>query len=37
MNEFKKRSGRNFPTWSEVLEVLRVLGYEKVAAPVAKL
>ena len=31
MNEYKRRSGRMFPTWSEVLEVLRELGYEKVA------
>lgn len=30
MNEYKQRSGRMFPTWSEVLEVLRALGYEKV-------
>ena len=30
MNEYKRRSGRMFPTWSEVLEVLRELGYEKV-------
>ena len=30
MNEYKQRSGRMFPTWSEVLEVLRGLGYEKV-------
>jgi hypothetical protein len=30
MNEYKQRSGRMFPTWSEVLEVLRELGYEKV-------
>ncbi len=29
MNDYKKRSGRMFPTWSEVLEVLRSLGYEK--------
>ena len=29
MNEYKRRSGRMFPTWSEVLEVLRGLGYEK--------
>ena len=29
MQEYKARSGRNFPTWSEVLEVLRDLGYEK--------
>ncbi len=29
MQEYKARSGRMFPTWSEVLEVLRDLGYEK--------
>ena len=29
MQEYKARSGRMFPTWSEVLEVLRTLGYEK--------
>ena len=29
MNEYKRRSGRMFPTWSEVLEVLQGLGYEK--------
>ena len=26
---YKKSSGRMFPTWSEVLEVLRALGYMK--------
>jgi hypothetical protein len=31
MQEYKHRSGRMFPTWSEVLEVLRGLGYEKIA------
>lgn len=29
MQEYKQKSGRMFPTWSEVLEVLRALGYEK--------
>ncbi len=29
MQAYKKRSGRMFPTWSEVLEVLRDLGYQK--------
>jgi hypothetical protein len=29
MHEYKQKSGRMFPTWSEVLEVLRSLGYEK--------
>jgi hypothetical protein len=32
MKEYKQSSGRMFPTWSEVLEVLRDLGYQKVAA-----
>ena len=30
MNEYKHKSGRMFPTWSEVLEVLCHLGYEKI-------
>jgi hypothetical protein len=34
MNEYKQKSGRMFPTWSEVLEVLRALGYEKIIPPV---
>jgi hypothetical protein len=29
MDEYKRRSGRMFPTCSEVLEVVRSLGYEK--------
>ena len=29
MQEYKKSSGRMFPTWSEVLEVLRAIGYMK--------
>jgi hypothetical protein len=29
MQEYKKESGRMFPTWSEVLEVLENLGYGK--------
>ena len=29
MQAYKHRSGRMFPTWSEVLEVLMNLGYEK--------
>jgi hypothetical protein len=31
MHEYKQRSCRMFPTWSEVLEVLQDLGYEKAA------
>ena len=30
MDTYKRRSGRPFPTWSEVLEVVRSLGYRKV-------
>jgi hypothetical protein len=29
MHAYKQRSGRMFPTWSEVLEVLNDLGYRK--------
>jgi hypothetical protein len=31
MQDYKQRSGRMFPTWSEVLEVLQGLGYAKKA------
>ena len=34
MNDYKRRSGRQFPTWSEVLEVLRAMGYRRVEEPV---
>jgi hypothetical protein len=30
---YQKRSGRRYPTWLEVLNVLRCLGYRKVAEP----
>ncbi len=33
MDDYKRRSGRQFPTWSEVLEVIRDVGYRKVAPP----
>ncbi len=29
MQDYKLKSGRMFPTWSEALEVLRDLGYRK--------
>jgi hypothetical protein len=29
MHDYKQSSGRMFPTWSEVLEVIKALGYEK--------
>ena len=31
MDDYKRKSGRMFPTWSEVLEVVRGLGYIKQA------
>lgn len=38
MHDYKQDSGRMFPTWSEVLEVLKSLGYAKPqAAAVATL
>lgn len=33
MDDYKRKSGRTFPTWSEVLEVVTSLGYRKVADP----
>jgi len=33
MDIYKRKSGRQFPTWSEVLEVVQNLGYRKVAEP----
>ncbi len=30
MDKYRRESGRPFPTWSEVLEVLHSLGYAKV-------
>ncbi|MBL8811521.1 MAG: hypothetical protein JNM43_15225 [Planctomycetaceae bacterium] len=33
MDDYKRKSGRPFPTWSEVLEVFMSLGYRKVADP----
>lgn len=29
INAHKQRTGRAFPTWSEVLRIIRALGYEK--------
>ena len=34
MDDYKRRSGRSFPTWSEVLEVVRSLGYVQSAPAV---
>src|SRR5438874_9123124 len=33
MDKYKRDNRRPFPTWSEVLEVLRALGYRKIAEP----
>jgi hypothetical protein len=33
MDQYKRENRRPFPTWSEVLEVLRAMGYRKVAEP----
>ena len=35
MDQYKRDNRRPFPTWSEVLEVLRALGYRKTAEPSA--
>src|ERR1017187_1436659 len=32
-DQYKRDNRRPFPTWSEVLEVMRALGYRKVAEP----
>lgn len=31
INEYKRVNKRPFPTWTEVLDVMRALGYRKVA------
>jgi len=33
MDLYKRLAGRQFPTWTEVLEVLHCMGYRKVAEP----
>ena len=33
INEYKQKNSRPFPTWTEVLEVIKALGYRKVADP----
>jgi len=35
IDEYKKANARPFPTWTEVLEVIKALGYRKVAEPSA--
>ena len=33
IDEYKRRNARPFPTWTEVLEVIKALGYRRVAEP----
>jgi len=33
VNEYKRVNKRPFPTWTEVLDVMKALGYRKVAEP----
>jgi hypothetical protein len=35
IDQYKKSNSRPFPTWTEVLEVIKALGYRKVAEPSA--
>lgn len=33
VDEYKRKNARPFPTWTEVLELIKALGYRKVAEP----
>jgi hypothetical protein len=33
IDEYKQKNARPFPTWTEVLDVVKALGYRKVAEP----
>jgi len=33
IDEYKRKNARPFPTWTEVFEVIKALGYRKVAEP----
>ncbi len=33
IEEYKKKNTRPFPTWTEVLEIIKAMGYRKVAEP----
>jgi hypothetical protein len=35
IDKYKKLNNRPFPTWTEVLELIKALGYRKVAEPCA--
>ncbi|MHC4186855.1 MAG: hypothetical protein ACYSRQ_01545 [Planctomycetota bacterium] len=33
IDEYKRKNKKQFPTWTEVLEVIKALGYRRVAEP----
>ena len=33
VNEYKSVNKRPFPTWTEVLDIIRAMGYRKIAEP----
>jgi hypothetical protein len=33
IDQYKKLNNRPFPTWTEVLEIIKALGYRKIAEP----
>ena len=33
IDQYKKENRRPFPTWTEILEVIKALGYRKIAEP----
>jgi hypothetical protein len=33
IDEYKRKNSRPFPTWTEVLEVIKAIGYRRVAEP----
>ncbi len=33
IDEYKRKNAKPFPTWTEVLEVIKALGYRRVAEP----
>lgn len=35
IDQYKRQNDRPFPTWTEVLEVIKAIGYRRVAEPAA--
>ena len=33
IDEYKRKNARPFPSWTEILEVIKAMGYRKVAQP----